>query len=364
MHAAQIMARTGWRVHVLSSPERNTASLEIAPIPNVTHHATLVRPLNIIRPRDYLGFLTKACSLAWFLQPSVIYASDPLATAPAIAAAQFSRATLVYHEHDTPPVEALRSWIALSRRAVARKAKVLVIPNLERGRVLCMDTEQPSTKVRIVWNTPLKSELPPPVVRGDECVNLYFHGSITPDRLPEAVIYAVCRFEGRVRLSIAGYEAPGAAGYLARLLALGTRPEGPLVIYLGQIPRRENLLRTAANFDVGLALMPKDSSDLNMRHMVGASNKPFDYMAAGLAILVSDLPDWTRLFCNNGFGRSCDPSNADSIAFALRWFLDHPTERRAMGETGRQKIRNEWNYDTGFAGVLDELDHIVTSTAC
>ena len=52
----------------------------------------------------------------------------------------------------------------------------------------------------------------------------------------------------------------------------------------------------AARAHVGLALMPLNSNDLNMRHMTGASNKPFDYMAAGLALLVSDLPDWRQMF--------------------------------------------------------------------
>jgi glycosyltransferase involved in cell wall biosynthesis len=101
--------------------------------------------------------------------------------------------------------------------------------------------------------------------------------------------------------------------------------------------------------------MPLDSGDLNLSHMVGASNKPFDYMAARLALLVSDLPDWKTMFVDPGFGLACDPTDANSISAALTWFLDHPEERRAMTIAARHKIEGDWNYDTLFLPVLTTL---------
>ena len=103
--------------------------------------------------------------------------------------------------------------------------------------------------------------------------------------------------------------------------------------------------------------MPCHNSDLNLAHMTGASNKPFDYMAAGLALLVSDRPDWRDMFVAPGYGRACDPTDPASIASALTWFLDHPAERRAMAARGRAKIAAEWNYDSAFAPVMSALAH-------
>src|SRR5262249_52773460 len=160
---------------------------------------------------------------------------------------------------------------------------------------------------------------------------------------------------GRVRLRVAGYEAPGAPGYIARLVALGHAPDDePLVDYAGTLPRSD-LLAQATRAHVGLALMPPSTDDVNMRNMTGASNKPFDYMAAGLALLVSGLPDWREMFMIPSLARACDPADPDSISDALSWFLNHPEERRAMGERGRSKIEAEWNYDTAFAPVMAEL---------
>jgi glycosyltransferase involved in cell wall biosynthesis len=161
--------------------------------------------------------------------------------------------------------------------------------------------------------------------------------------------------DGRAQLRIAGYEAPGALGYVSHLV--GSEKDTPIK-YLGMMPRRADLLAEAARAHIGLSLMPFNSDDLNMNYMAGASNKPFDYMAAELALLVSDLPDWTRMFVQAGFGLACNPANVDSISAALNWFIDHSEERRTMAARARNKIEAEWNYDAQFRGVLESLESI------
>jgi glycosyltransferase involved in cell wall biosynthesis len=90
--------------------------------------------------------------------------------------------------------------------------------------------------------------------------------------------------------------------------------------------------------------------------MVGASNKAFDYMACGLPLLVTSLPDWVSTFVLPGFGLSCNPDDPDSIADALRWFLEHPAERCEMGLRGQDQIRSAWNYETMFTNVLSAME--------
>jgi spore maturation protein CgeB len=124
---------------------------------------------------------------------------------------------------------------------------------------------------------------------------------------------------------------------------------------LGPIPRGD-LLGIAARAHVGLALLPRDSGDLNIRYLAGASNKVFDYMAAGLSLLVSDLPDWRAMFVDRGYAVSCDPADIASVKKALGWLIDHPEARRDMAGRGRAKIAADWNYDTGFRSVLATLN--------
>lgn len=101
--------------------------------------------------------------------------------------------------------------------------------------------------------------------------------------------------------------------------------------------------------------MPMTTADVNHRHMVGASNKAFDYLAQGMALLVSDLSDWRAAFVEAGLARPCNPDDPASIGAALSWFASNRDEVRAMGERGRQRILDEWNYECQFAPVLAAL---------
>jgi glycosyltransferase involved in cell wall biosynthesis len=127
------------------------------------------------------------------------------------------------------------------------------------------------------------------------------------------------------------------------------------VTIAGVLPSRDAVLSTAATCDVGLALIPSDTADLNERTMVGASNKPFDYLACGLALLVADRPEWREQYVDAGVARACRVESADSIAAALRWFHEHPDERSAMGERGRQRILDAWNYERAFEPIASAI---------
>src|SRR5437588_3319120 len=134
---------------------------------------------------------------------------------------------------------------------------------------------------------------------------------------------------------------------------MGRDASGPALIdYAGLIPRERLLREAGRRGHIGLALMPAGSAHVNMLYMAGASNKAFDYMAAGMALLVSDLPDWNKMFVQTGFARSCDPRDSRSIATQLRWFLDHPDALAKMRSSNRAQIRSDWNYDCAFAPLL------------
>src|SRR5438477_8335185 len=115
------------------------------------------------------------------------------------------------------------------------------------------------------------------------------------------------------------------------------------VTFLGSFPRR-TLLEHCRDANVGLAIMPLESNDVNEQAMTGASNKPFDYLACGLPLLVSNLPEWRNMFVDPGYGLACDPEDPSSIANAVRWFLNNNVKTQTMGLIGRQRIINDWNY--------------------
>jgi glycosyltransferase involved in cell wall biosynthesis len=104
--------------------------------------------------------------------------------------------------------------------------------------------------------------------------------------------------------------------------------------------------------DIGLALIPMQAADYNFEAMAGASNKVFDYLACGLPVLVSALPEWCEMFVRPGFGAACNPADAQSIAAALLPLVEDRSKMRRMGEAGRHQILAHWNYEAMFAPVF------------
>jgi glycosyltransferase involved in cell wall biosynthesis len=355
IHASMLMAEAGWEVIFLSAPIVDEP-LALPSHPNVKVHAIRARPSHVMHRIDYALYTVNSVGLALRLRPHVVYASDPLGAGPGLLAANIAGAKLIYHEHDSPRPGALNPIVARLRAVTARSARLVVFPNETRAHLAQSDLGFPNNRLKIVWNVPRRKEIVSSATTTTDPLIIYYHGSITPERLPETVAFAVRRMAGRVRLRIVGYEAPSARGYVRSLVGSDSgAAAGAPVEYLGMVSRA-GLLKEAARAHIGLALMSGSSSDLNMRLMIGASNKPFDYMAAGLVLLVSDLPDWRTMFVDRGFGLACDPTDVDSILAALGWFIDHPEGRRAMATRARKKIEAEWNYDTQFRAVLESLE--------
>ncbi len=159
----------------------------------------------------------------------------------------------------------------------------------------------------------------------------------------------------RVELHFAGYTTRGAPTFIEDFLEVAQKKGvGERVRYLGAFSRQD-LLPVCSKADLGLAFMPVQSGDINMQAMTGASNKPFDYMACGLNLLVSDLPEWKKFFVDGGFAKACNPTDPNSIANAVRSLLDNPKEVAMQQIRNKEKIATEWNYECQFKPIIELL---------
>jgi len=353
IHASSLFASAGAQVVILNAPVADY-HLTVPVASGVRIHNIASRSSHVMPKVTYLRYALAAARLAATFRPTLVYASDAMGAGPGLLAARIAKAALVYHEHDTPKAETLHPRIAQFRKAAAHKARFVIFPNAERARLAQTELGYRDGQLRIIWNVPRRSELPDLAVSHGAQVSVLYHGSITPERLPESVITAIAQCGMQLRLI--GYEVQGAKGYLAHLLEIGRRFGQNVVDYLGQFSR-DRLLAEAARSDVGLALLPLDPDDINLRYMLGAANKVFDYMASGLALLVPELPDWVSSFVDTGYGRSCNPADTGSLAAELGWFAANPDSRRKMGAKGRAKIESDWNYENAFAPVLSHFVH-------
>lgn len=357
-HSSGILADAGKEIRFLSICPFGTEKMVLPPHPRIRLRRMFSWPMKPLREIHYALFCLWVLLWAAAWRPRWIYASDHFSCPPAWLLSFFPGMRVVYHEHDSPSFSDGAGGSRLlrnARRALARRAELCILPNARRAARFSAETNPPRAPL-CVWNCPRREEVRPARSVSREGLRLHYQGSLGPSRLPSSLLRALQGLPGSVTLRLAGYCTVGAPAYDAELRRtakeLGVENRVELV---GPVPTRRELFRYAETGDVGIALMPQTSSDRNEQDMEGASNKPFDYLACGMPLLVSDLPAWKALYVQPGYGLACDPSDPESIRTAVKWFLDHPAERIAMGEAGRQRILRDWNYETQFQAVYDAM---------
>lgn len=288
-----------------------------------------------------------------------------------------------------------------ARARLAKKTELCLLPNEERARVFREQTKS-QKPIECVWNVPGLEEVGPRKTKPNlqTPLKLFYGGSLAPARLSPLILQEIVKLAGQIELEIVGYATYAAQKYIRSVVNMNEEAGQKIISYHGALSRRSELLAVADRCETALCLMPMSSPDLNMRTMAGASNKPFDAMARGLAVVISDLPAWTSMYLEErkeedgagrdagyripdagevlganemmskdprnpefriprpgkGYGIAINPECGESIRAGLEWMLNNREKLWEMGERGRQKIREEWNYERLFQPVLDRLE--------
>jgi glycosyltransferase involved in cell wall biosynthesis len=184
-----------------------------------------------------------------------------------------------------------------------------------------------------------------------------FEGSIGHKKLPLSLFEALAELPQSVSLTVAGYVNPGSEEHMGACLRAVARLGLQERVHFRGLLQRHELAEAVVQHDVGLLLIDASANpDDNLRTLVGASNKVYEYLAAGLPVIVPDTPDWHEALVGRGLAIGCNASSPQSIGSALRFFLDSPTTLRRMGERGRCMIRDTWNYENVFRPVLERME--------
>ena len=72
--------------------------------------------------------------------------------------------------------------------------------------------------------------------------------------------------------------------------------------------------------------------------------KMFEYMAAGIPVIASNIPLWREIIESNQCGVCVDPLDPAAIAAAIDRFILDPEYARALGENGRRAIIEKYNW--------------------
>ena len=241
----------------------------------------------------------------------------------------------------------------LERRVLPRVAGVFVVSEESRDR--CRSLGVPADRIVIVGNTPAdvsalqaRHALPPDLAPWRTRPRVLFVGILIADRgvgvavaamkrvvrdVPDAVLVVVG--DGNARSAIA--DAVAHAGLSEHVALLGWREHALLPAYY-------------AHAHVGLLPFP-DGPHVR----ITLANKLFDYMAAGLPVVATDLPPMRRIVEGTGAGVLVRPNDAEDLARGIVAVLRDEDRRLAMGRAGRDAVRDRYHWDADAERMLAAL---------
>jgi len=85
-------------------------------------------------------------------------------------------------------------------------------------------------------------------------------------------------------------------------------------------------------------------------------NKPFEYMACSLPIIMSNFPYWKEVFGKCAL--FTNPHNPKDIAEKILYLLNNPNEAKKLGENGRRVILKKYNWENEGKKLLEVYEKL------
>lgn len=263
---------------------------------------------------------------------------------------------VIYDVHENYTEAVLRKrWI---RIRYIRKIFSFIIGIFERAGILFFDSVIAATpsiennlnskKTVLVRNFPIYAMFNFPEAGkkiNDPEIILIYIGILTRDRGIKEIVRAMDLIREKAELWLLGtWDNPEFK------IECGNDPGWNYVRYFGYLkPERayEYLLRA----DIGLVnFLPVEN------HIDSMPNKPFEYMAAGLPIVMSDFPLWNDLF--KGCALFVDAYNPDDIAGKILSLIENKNLRTELGLKGRRLIEEQYSWEKESEKLIELYDKL------
>jgi glycosyltransferase involved in cell wall biosynthesis len=254
--------------------------------------------------------------------------------------ARFHRARLIYDANELYPdlVEDspgfYRFLLKKLEGFLIRRSDAVITVNESIAEIL-QDRYRLERKPAVVLSCPPFQPVPKRVNASSPPYKVLYQGLYLPGRNLEGLVLSM-RYVENAQLYLRGY---GILEETLRRITDQNRLHNK-VVFLAPVPMNE-MVQKAAEFDIGIVPYPGDP--LNLNSYFCAPNKVFEYMMAGLALAVSDLPELRKIVDQYDVGITFDPDDRHSIARALAELTEESLQR--MQVNALAAARDTFNFE-------------------
>lgn len=261
-------------------------------------------------------------------------------------------AKIVFDVHEDIPQDIKdKPWIPRSLRLPLSALSALALRWLQRGYSAIV-TATPAIARRfthrhtvVIANYPRIEELP--ATGGDTFEsrprNIVYLGAITELRCAQELVDVMASpvLPPDVRLLLAGRFED--ADIESRVRA---KPGWNRVDYVGFV-RRADVARLFGAARAGMLLFRRAAN-----HEEAMPTKLFEYLAAGLPVIISDTMKCSAIVREHDCGIVVDPADTEGIARAISFLLDNPRAAQAMGERGRTIVTERYQWKSEASKLM------------
>lgn len=271
--------------------------------------------------------------------PDVIHANDFDMLIPAHRAAKKCGAAVVYDSH-----EVYAENIGIAEHTLIKKLIISAERRLVRKvhHMICVSNAAADyfkekyriSRPSVITNCPMKSSLPLKE-KAKDAFEVVYQGLMVAGRGYEEFVQAAKLLPDDVRLVLRGY------GTLEpKLRELISKENLENKVRFVEPVEVSELISAASSSHVGIVV----TRPVNLNFRLSISNKVFEYAAAGLPVILSDVPEHRYLNEKYHFGLILDEVSPKCIAEGILYLKEHPEEYKKMAQNARRMFE-ELNWE-------------------
>ena len=135
------------------------------------------------------------------------------------------------------------------------------------------------------------------------------------------------------------------------------------ILYKGNL-QRPGVKKLLGESFMGICVLQDEGQ---YRHLDNLPTKVYEYMGAGMPVIISDFPYYKKIMQRYHCGRCVRPDDEGDVAAHMEWLLSHPEEAEEMGRNGRRAIVQRFNWkkeEKKLLGLYNELFQEIQQELC